>query len=157
MNIRIGHGDDAHRFGEGVFVTLAGVQVPHSQGVIAHSDGDVLLHALCDALLGAIGAGDIGQHFPDTDATWKGANSRALLRHVMSLVRAPGYQVANTGCTRLAEPPRIGKYRTQMAQCVAEDIGTSAVNIKATTTEKMGWIGRQEGLAAHAVVLLIGA
>lgn len=153
---RIGHGIDVHRFGEGEFVTLAGVKIAHNQGLIAHSDGDVALHALCDALLGALALGDIGKHFPDTDAAYKNADSRGLLRAVFALVKQNGYLLANCDLTILAEKPKLAPYIEQMQQCIAADLETSldCVSIKATTTEKLGFVGRQEGIEAHAVVLL---
>jgi len=154
--MRIGHGFDVHRFGSGDSVRLGGVAIPHSQGVVAHSDGDVLLHALMDALLGAAGLGDIGRHFPPDDARFAGADSRALLREVARLVSARGFRVVNCDLTLIAEAPRIGPYREAMAANVAADlgIGPGCVNVKATTAEKLGALGRGEGLAAAAVVLL---
>lgn len=153
---RIGHGIDVHRFGEGDSVTLAGVKIAHSHGLIAHSDGDVALHALCDALLGALALGDIGKHFPDTDSAYKNANSRVLLRHVFALIKHKGYVLANCDITILAEKPKLAPYIEQMQQCIAADLETSldCVSIKATTTEKLGFVGRQEGIEAHALVLL---
>lgn len=155
-SLRVGQGYDVHAFGEGDHVTLGGVKIPHACGIKAHSDGDVILHALCDALLGAAALGDIGMHFPDTDAKWKGANSRDLLRHVMSLINAQSYHVVNVDVTVLADTPRIGKYREQMRANIAADlhIDVSQVNVKATTSEGMGFIGKREGLACHAVVLI---
>ncbi|MES1195403.1 MAG: 2-C-methyl-D-erythritol 2,4-cyclodiphosphate synthase [Steroidobacter sp.] len=154
--MRIGQGYDVHAFDEGDHVTLGGVKIPHSSGVKAHSDGDVILHALCDALLGAAVLGDIGMHFPDTDAKWKGAHSRDLLRHVMSLLGAQSYRVVNADVTLLADAPRIGKYREQMCVNLAADlqVDISQVNIKATTSEGMGFIGKREGLACHAIALI---
>lgn len=154
--LRIGHGFDVHAYGAGNFVTLGGVRITHSNGVIAHSDGDVVIHALCDAMLGALGQGDIGQHFPDTDPRFRGADSRVFLREVTALMRAAGLRLVNTDITILAEAPRIGAHRAAMVANLAADLGVSAgcVNVKATTTERMGYIGRGEGLAAHAVVLL---
>jgi len=155
-SLRIGQGYDVHAFGEGDHVTLGGVKIPYSAGITAHSDGDVILHALCDALLGAATLGDIGMHFPDTDAKWKGANSRDLLRHVMSLLKAQSYQIVNADVTLLAEAPRIGKYREQMTTNIAADlqVDISQVNVKATTSEGLGFIGKREGLACHAIVLI---
>jgi 2-C-methyl-D-erythritol 2,4-cyclodiphosphate synthase len=154
--MRIGFGVDVHAFGDGDHVWLGGVRVPHSRGVVAHSDGDVLLHALCDALLGAAGLGDIGQHFPDSDPRWKGASSAGLLRHCVALVRERGWEVANADLTLLAEAPRVGPHRDAIRACVATALGVAvdAVNVKATTTEKLGFLGRGEGLAAQAAVLL---
>lgn len=157
--MRIGHGYDVHRFGEGDFITLGGVRIPHRFGLIAHSDGDVLLHALSDALLGAAALGDIGKHFPDTDPTFKGADSRALLRHVVGLIRAKGYVVGNVDATIVAQAPKMAPHIESMRAHIAEDLGVEldAVNVKATTTEKLGFTGREEGIAVHAVVLLLRA
>jgi 2-C-methyl-D-erythritol 2,4-cyclodiphosphate synthase len=154
--IRIGHGYDAHRFGDGDHVVLGGVRIPYSQGILAHSDGDVLIHALCDALLGAVGMGDIGRHFPDSDPQYKGADSRVLLRHVVGLLQKAGYGLVNADLTLVAQAPRVARHVTTMRQHLAADlqVAETAVNVKATTTEGMGWIGRGEGLAAHAVVLV---
>ncbi len=154
--MRIGHGYDAHRFGHGDHVVLGGVSIPHDQGLIAHSDGDVLIHALCDALLGAAGLGDIGRHFPDTEAAWKDVDSRVLLRKVVGSLREAGLMVGNVDATVIAQRPRLGGYIALMRERLAEDLGVEAarVNVKATTTEKMGFTGRGEGIAAHAVVLL---
>lgn len=155
-SLRIGQGYDVHAFEAGDHVTLGGVAIPHTAGIKAHSDGDVVLHALCDALLGAAAMGDIGMHFPDTDVKWKGADSRDLLRHVMSLLKAQSYKVVNADVTVLADAPRIGKYREQMRLNIATDlnIDVSQVNIKATTSEGMGFIGKREGLACHAIVMI---
>jgi 2-C-methyl-D-erythritol 2,4-cyclodiphosphate synthase len=157
--VRIGQGFDVHRFGPGDAVVLGGVRIPHAQGLVAHSDGDVLLHALCDALLGAIAAGDIGRHFPDTDARWKGADSRVLLCECMRLVREAGYQVANADLTVIAERPKIAPHAQAMRANIAADLGCGldAVNVKATTTEGLGFTGRGEGIAAQAAVLLVHA
>lgn len=157
--MRIGHGYDAHRFGPGHEIRLGGVTVPHARGVVAHSDGDVLLHALMDALLGASGLDDIGVHFPPGDARYAGADSRALLRDVAARIAARGLKVGNCDLTLVAEAPRIGPYRDAMRDAIAADLGISrdSVNLKATTAEGMGEIGRGEGLAAHAVVLLLDA
>jgi 2-C-methyl-D-erythritol 2,4-cyclodiphosphate synthase len=157
--LRIGHGYDVHAFGPGDHVTLGGVRIAHTQGVKAHSDGDVLLHALCDALLGALGLGDIGQHFPDTDPRWKGADSRVFLRHCARLVQEHRYRLVNADLTVLAEAPRLGAHRAQMRTNIAADLGTSGdrVNVKATTCEGLDALGRGEGLACHAVVLLAHA
>lgn len=157
--MRIGHGYDVHRFGEGDFITLGGVRVPHKFGLVAHSDGDVLLHALSDALLGAVALGDIGKHFPDTDPTFKGADSRALLRHVFSLVQAKGYAVGNVDATIIAQAPKMAPHIESMRERIAEDLGVELdqVNVKATTTEKLGFTGREEGIAVHAVALLVKA
>jgi 2-C-methyl-D-erythritol 2,4-cyclodiphosphate synthase len=156
--MRIGHGFDVHRFTEGDFVTLGGVKVPHSKGIEAHSDGDVILHAICDAMLGAAGLGDIGQFYPPSDDRFKNMDSRKFLRDVKRKVREMAYQVANLDVTVIAQVPKLGPYREQMREIIAEDLQLekAAVNIKATTTEKLGYLGREEGIAAHAVVLLKG-
>lgn len=156
---RIGHGIDVHRFGPGDHVTLGGVQVPHEQGLVAHSDGDVALHALCDAILGALALGDIGQHFPDTDASYSGADSRVLLRHVASLMRGHGYRLGNADITVLAERPKLAPHVVLMRERIAADLGVApdCVSVKATTTEKLGFVGRREGIEAHAVVMLLPA
>lgn len=157
--MRIGHGYDVHRFGEGDFITLGGVRIPHKFGLIAHSDGDVLLHALSDALLGAAALGDIGKHFPDTDPQFKGADSRALLRHVMVQVRNKGWKVGNVDATIVAQAPKMAPHIETMRALIAEDLGVELdqVNVKATTTEKLGFTGREEGIAVHAVALLLKA
>jgi 2-C-methyl-D-erythritol 2,4-cyclodiphosphate synthase len=154
--MRIGHGYDVHRFQAGRKLILGGVEVPYELGVEAHSDGDVVLHALCDALLGAAALGDIGQHFPDTDAKFKNIDSRELLRHVMQLLHAKSYQVGNADITIVAQAPKLAPYLEKMCENIAADlqITRDQVNLKATTTEKMGFTGRKEGLAAYAVVLL---
>jgi 2-C-methyl-D-erythritol 2,4-cyclodiphosphate synthase len=154
--LRIGHGFDAHRFGPGDHVTLGGVRIAHDRGVVAHSDGDVLIHALCDALLGAAALGDIGRHFPDSDPRYRGADSRDLLRQVTGMLHARGYAVVNADLTLVAQAPRVAPHVGAMRSALAADlqVGQDAVNIKATTTEHMGWIGRGEGLAAHAVALI---
>jgi 2-C-methyl-D-erythritol 2,4-cyclodiphosphate synthase/2-C-methyl-D-erythritol 4-phosphate cytidylyltransferase len=157
--MRVGQGMDVHAFGEGDHVVLGGVRIAHSQGVVAHSDGDVVIHALCDALLGAMGDGDIGQHFPDTDPRYRGADSRVFLRVVAQRMKAAGLQLVNADITVLAEAPRIAVHRSAMAANLAADLDAAAavINIKATTTERLGFIGRKEGLAALASVLLAGA
>ncbi|MBU6377828.1 MAG: 2-C-methyl-D-erythritol 2,4-cyclodiphosphate synthase [Gammaproteobacteria bacterium] len=154
--IRVGSGFDVHAFGPGDHVMLGGIRVPHSAGVVAHSDGDVLLHALCDALLGAGGLGDIGQHFPDSDPRWRGASSDRFVQHAVGLLRDQGYGVVNADLTLLGETPRLAGVRERIRESVAALLAVSvdAVNIKATTTEKLGFIGRREGLAAQAVVLI---
>jgi 2-C-methyl-D-erythritol 2,4-cyclodiphosphate synthase len=136
---------------------IGGVAIPFHHGVVAHSDGDVLLHAVCDALLGACALGDIGRHFPDTDPAWSGADSRALLRHVTGLVREAGYRVGNLDATVLAQAPRMAPHVATMAARIAEDLGVAVteVNVKATTTERLGFTGRGEGIAAEAVALLV--
>lgn len=154
--MRIGHGFDAHRFGAGDQVTIGGVRIAHAKGLLAHSDGDVLVHAVCDALLGAAGLGDIGRHFPDSDEQYRGIDSRILLRRVCDALNDHGLRVANLDCTVIAQAPRMGPHIEDMCVNLAEDMAVSPdqVNIKATTTERMGYTGRGEGIAAHAVVLL---
>jgi len=154
--IRIGHGYDVHRFGAGTFITLGGVRIAHGFGLLAHSDGDVLLHALCDALLGAAALGDIGKHFPDTDAQFKGVDSRVLLRRVLALVKAKGWQVGNVDATIVAQAPKMAPHIEAMRALLAADLEVELeqVNVKATTTEKLGFTGREEGIAVHAVALL---
>jgi 2-C-methyl-D-erythritol 4-phosphate cytidylyltransferase/2-C-methyl-D-erythritol 2,4-cyclodiphosphate synthase len=155
-HMRIGQGFDVHAFGAGDHVVLGGVKIDYPKGVVAHSDGDVVIHALCDAVLGALGMGDIGQHFPDSDPRYRGADSRVFLREVTAHMRAAGLGLVNADITVLAETPRIAKHRAAMAKNLAADLGVSAelINIKATTTERLGFIGRGEGLAASAAVLL---
>lgn len=157
MNIRIGHGYDVHAFGEGDHVMLGGVRLPHSQGVLAHSDGDVALHALCDAMLGALALGDIGIHFPPSDTRWKDADSRAFVRHCDALIRARGWRVGNCDITVICERPKVGPHALAMREVIAADLGIAvdAVNVKATTTEALGFTGRGEGIAAQAVCLLV--
>jgi len=156
--IRIGHGYDAHRFAdkEGTFIVIGGIQIPYPYPLEAHSDGDVLIHALCDALLGALALGDIGKHFPDTSAEFKDIDSRILLKKVMQEVIQADYKVTNTDMTIIAQAPKMAAHIETMCSNIASDlaIDRSQVNIKATTTEKMGFTGRKEGIAAHAVVLL---
>ncbi|WP_434770955.1 2-C-methyl-D-erythritol 2,4-cyclodiphosphate synthase [Pseudomonas entomophila] len=157
--MRIGHGYDVHRFTDGAFITLGGLQIAHTRGLLAHSDGDVLLHALSDALLGAAALGDIGRHFPDTDPQFKGADSRVLLRHVVSIVRAKGWRVGNVDATIVAQAPKMAPHIERMRTLIAEDLDVQIdqVNVKATTTEKLGFTGREEGIAVHAVALLLPA
>jgi 2-C-methyl-D-erythritol 2,4-cyclodiphosphate synthase/2-C-methyl-D-erythritol 4-phosphate cytidylyltransferase len=154
--MRVGQGMDVHAFGEGDHVVLGGVRIAHNQGVVAHSDGDVVIHALCDALLGAMGDGDIGQHFPDSDPRYRGADSRVFLRVVAQRMKTAGLRLVNADITVLAEAPRVAAHRSAMAVNLAADLGVApaSINIKATTTERLGFIGRQEGLAAMASVLL---
>ncbi|RCV91749.1 2-C-methyl-D-erythritol 2,4-cyclodiphosphate synthase [Billgrantia montanilacus] len=154
---RIGHGFDVHRFGEGDQLMIGGVAIPFEHGFVAHSDGDVLLHAICDALLGACALGDIGRHFPDTEEAWAGADSRTLLRHVHGLVSDAGYRVGNVDATVIAQAPRLAPHITAMVACIAADLALEpgSVNVKATTTERLGFTGRGEGIAAEAVVLLL--
>ena len=156
MTMRVGSGYDVHAFGPGDSVMLGGVRVPSDRGVVAHSDGDVLLHALCDALLGAGGLGDIGQHFPDSDPRWRGAESGQFVTHAVAELGRGGWSVVNADLTLIAQLPRINQFRAQIGASVARLLGVDAgcVNIKATTTEKLGFVGRTEGLAAQAVVLI---
>lgn len=156
MNLRIGHGIDTHRIAPGEGMSLGGVSIPCAWRIIAHSDGDVLIHALCDALLGAIGEGDIGKHFPDTDARYKGISSQVLLKEVMARVNARNWRVINADLSLLAEVPRVAPHVQQMSQVLAALLAVEAgcVNVKATTNEGMGYVGRKEGITAHAVVLL---
>jgi len=157
--VRIGHGYDVHRFGPGDRIVLGGVSIPHEQGLEAHSDGDVLIHAVCDALLGAIAAGDIGKHFPDTDEANAGIDSRVMLRSVVAQVKSAGWQLANLDVTLVAQAPRIAPHVEAMRANLAGDLiaQLEQVNVKATTTEGLGFSGRKEGIAAHAVVLLEAA
>ncbi|EGQ9716607.1 2-C-methyl-D-erythritol 2,4-cyclodiphosphate synthase [Vibrio alginolyticus] len=154
--IRIGHGFDVHKFGGEGPVIIGGVAIPYEQGLIAHSDGDVALHALTDALLGAIAAGDIGRHFPDTDDKWKGSNSRELLKDVYRRVKEQGYRLGNADVTIMAQAPKMAPHIDAMCTAIAEDLETdiSNINVKATTTERLGFTGRKEGIATEAVVLL---
>ncbi|MBN8432043.1 2-C-methyl-D-erythritol 2,4-cyclodiphosphate synthase [Microbulbifer salipaludis] len=156
MSFRIGQGIDVHAFGPGTQVVLGGVTIPHEKGLVAHSDGDVLLHALADALLGALALGDIGKHFPDTDARYAGADSRALLRHVVALIHTHGYRLINADATLIAQAPRMAPHIDAMRENIAADCQTpiTAISVKATTSEKLGFTGRKEGIAAQAVVLL---
>lgn len=157
--MRIGSGIDVHAFGPGDFVMLGGVRVPHTQAVVAHSDGDVVLHALCDALLGAAGLGDIGQHFSDKDAQWRGADSKRFVRAVMNMLLIRKLRVGNADITVLAEAPKVGPVRDQIRRELAQllEIPEDRVNVKATTTERLSFLGRREGIAAQAVVLLLDA
>lgn len=154
--IRIGHGYDVHKFGGPGPVIIGGVAVPHEQGLIAHSDGDVALHALCDAILGALALGDIGKHFPDTDPRYRGIDSRQLLRHVFALATERGYILGNLDLTIIAQAPKMAPHIQAMVQAIASDLQAESeqVNVKATTTEKLGFCGRKEGIACHAVVIL---
>ncbi|NJD06853.1 MAG: 2-C-methyl-D-erythritol 2,4-cyclodiphosphate synthase [Methylococcaceae bacterium] len=154
--LRIGQGYDAHKFKDGDHIVIGGVTIPYSKGMAAHSDGDVALHALCDALLGAAALGDIGKHFPDSDAQYKGIDSRILLREVADKLRGLGYYVMNADLTIIAQAPKMAPHIPAMRTAIAEDLGLmdSAVNVKATTTEGMGFEGRGEGISAMAVVLL---
>lgn len=154
--MRIGHGYDVHAFATGNHVVLGGVNIPHSQGLKAHSDGDVLIHALCDALLGALALGDIGKHFPDTSAQFENIDSRILLRKVKQLIQLESYQLVNLDCTLVAQAPKMSPHIEQMRRNLAQDLrcNKNQVSVKATTTEKLGFTGRKEGIAAHVVVLL---
>ena len=154
--MRIGNGYDVHRLVAGRKLILGGVDVPHTKGLLGHSDADVLLHALSDAILGAIGEGDIGRHFPDTDAAYKGADSIKLLRHVMALADAKGFRIGNVDATIVAQRPKLAGFIPQMAQNIARALSSELeqVNVKATTTEELGFAGRGEGIAAYAVALL---
>lgn len=154
--IRIGHGYDVHKFGGKGPVTLCGEKIDHAHGLIAHSDGDVAIHALCDALLGALALGDIGKHFPDTSDKFKGADSMQLLTHVYSLINEKGYILGNADITIAAQAPKLASHITKMRSNVARQlsVSTDQVSVKATTTEKLGFVGREEGIEAHAVVLI---
>ncbi|WP_133499795.1 2-C-methyl-D-erythritol 2,4-cyclodiphosphate synthase [Cognatilysobacter terrigena] len=156
MSIRIGQGFDVHAFGDGDHVMLGGVRIPHSRGVVAHSDGDVVLHALCDAILGALALGDIGRHFPPSDERWRDTDSRAFVRRCVSLAAERGFRVVNVDATVLAERPKVGPHAQAMRELIAGDLGieVDAVSVKATTTERLGFTGREEGIAAMAVCLL---
>ena len=159
IQVRIGHGFDVHAFGDGDHLMLGGVRVPHARGVLAHSDGDVALHALCDAMLGALALGDIGKHFPPSGERWKGADSRAFVRHCDALLRERGWRVGNCDITVVCERPKVGPHAQAMREAIAAelDIAIDAVSVKATTTETLGFTGRGEGIAAHAVCLLVRA
>ncbi|MEN5060819.1 2-C-methyl-D-erythritol 2,4-cyclodiphosphate synthase [Luteimonas sp. TWI1416] len=156
---RIGQGFDVHAFGDGDHVMIGGVRVPHTRGVLAHSDGDVALHALCDAMLGALALGDIGVHFPPSDDRWKGADSRALLRHCNTLIGERGWRVGNADVTVICERPKIGPHALAMREAIAADlaIALDCVSVKATTSETLGFTGRGEGIAAQAACLLVSA
>jgi 2-C-methyl-D-erythritol 2,4-cyclodiphosphate synthase len=155
--IRIGQGYDVHAFGEGDHIMLGGVRVPHRCGVLAHSDGDVILHALCDAMLGALALGDIGVHFPPSDERWKGADSSRFVSHCNALLAERGWQVGNADITVICERPKVGPHALAMRETVAQLLGImlDRVSIKATTSEKLGFTGREEGIAAQATVLLV--
>jgi 2-C-methyl-D-erythritol 2,4-cyclodiphosphate synthase len=159
INIRIGQGFDVHAFGDGDHVMLGGVRVPHTRGLLAHSDGDVALHALCDAILGALALGDIGQHFPPSDPRWKGADSRAFVRHCDALIRERGWRVGNCDITVVCERPKVGPHAQAMREAIAAELGieVDVVSVKATTTETLGFTGRGEGIAAQAACLLVRA
>lgn len=159
MNIRIGQGFDVHAFGDGDHVVLGGVRVPHERGVVAHSDGDVVIHALCDAMLGALALGDIGRHFPPSDPQWKGADSRAFLRHCNALVGERGFRLGNADITVICERPKVAPHAQAMRELLAADLGVDedVIGIKATTSERLGFTGRGEGIAAMAACLLVAA
>lgn len=155
--MRIGQGFDVHAFGDGDHVMLGGVRVPHDRGLVAHSDGDVVIHALCDAIFGALAVGDIGRHFPPTQAQWRNADSRIFLQHAARLMRENGYALGNADVTVICEAPKVGPHAQSMRECVAAELGCAIdrISIKATTTEKLGFTGRGEGIAAQACVLLV--
>jgi 2-C-methyl-D-erythritol 2,4-cyclodiphosphate synthase len=157
--MRIGSGFDVHAFGPGDSIVLGGVRIAHTRGIVAHSDGDVVLHALCDAMLGAAGLGDIGMHFPDTDPMWKGAESRRFVEAVIDMLKARKLRVGNADITLLAQAPKMSPHRIEIRRSLAQMLGVTEnqVNIKATTTEHLGFVGRSEGIAAQAVVLLENA
>ena len=156
MTIRIGHGYDVHRLVPGRKLILGGVEIPHETGLLGHSDADVLLHAICDAILGAIGEGDIGRHFPDSDPAFKGVSSIKLLQQVMLLAKEKGYQIGNVDATIVAQRPKLAPFIAAMVENISAALGsgTDRVNVKATTTEELGFAGRKEGIAAYSVVLL---
>jgi 2-C-methyl-D-erythritol 2,4-cyclodiphosphate synthase len=157
MNIRIGHGFDVHAFAEDRRLVIGGVDIPHDRGLLGHSDADVLIHAICDALLGAAGLGDIGRHFPDSDARYQDIDSRELLRHVAGLLHAHGWRVGNVDATIIAQAPRMAPHIPAMRMNLADDLGIAEgnLNVKATTTEQLGFTGRREGIAAEAVCLIM--
>ena len=155
--IRIGHGFDVHKFSPGTQIVLGGVSIAHTQGIEAHSDGDVVLHALCDALLGAAALGDIGLHFPDTDSAYENIDSRVLLREVYAKITAKNYQLGNADVTIIAEQPKLAPHLSDMKKHIAADLASDAslINLKATTTEGLGFAGKEQGIAAHAVVTIV--
>ncbi len=157
MNIRIGHGFDVHAFVEERRLIIGGVDIPHERGLLGHSDADVLIHAVCDALLGAAGLGDIGKHFPDSDPRYKGIDSRKLLRHVAALLDERGWKVGNVDATIIAQAPKMAPHILAMRTNLAHDLSmdVSSMNVKATTTEKLGFTGREEGIAAEAICLIL--
>ena len=156
-DLRVGHGFDVHAFAENRKLILGGVDIPHDLGLAGHSDADVLLHAICDALLGAAGLGDIGRHFPDTDAAFAGIDSRILLRRVAEQLKSRGWRVGNVDATIIAQAPKMAPHIARMTAHIADDLGIAIdrVNVKATTTEKLGYTGRGEGIAAEAVCLIV--
>jgi 2-C-methyl-D-erythritol 2,4-cyclodiphosphate synthase len=153
---RIGHGYDVHCFGEGEYIVLGGVRIPHHHGFVAHSDGDVLMHSLCDAMLGSIAAGDIGQHFPDTDDRYKDVGSSMFLEHAMQLIEEQGYMIANIDVSIIAQSPKLSPYIQQMRKKLGQllSLQVNQINIKATTTERLGFTGREEGVAVHSVIMI---
>ncbi|GAA0785474.1 MULTISPECIES: 2-C-methyl-D-erythritol 2,4-cyclodiphosphate synthase [Pseudomonadati] len=157
MKMRIGHGFDVHKFGSDKPLILGGVTVPYETGLIAHSDGDVVLHAISDAILGAMALGDIGKHFPDTNAQFAGADSRVLLRHCYDLAQQKGYSIGNLDVTVIAQAPKMAPHIDAIRRCLAADLNTAIedINVKATTTEKLGFTGRKEGIAVESVVLMV--
>ncbi len=156
MTMRIGSGYDVHAFGDGDHVVIGGVRIAHTRGIVAHSDGDVAIHALCDAILGALAEGDIGRHFAPSDPQWRGADSRRFLRHVAALAKERGYRIGNVDVTVICERPKLAPHVDAIRATLAEDLATTIdrVSIKATTSERLGFTGREEGIAAHAVALL---
>ena len=156
MDIRIGHGYDVHALADGLRLVLCGVEIEHTKGCVAHSDGDVAIHAICDAMLGALALGDIGKLFPDTDQQYKGIDSTILLKHVVELVMSKGYSISNIDCTIAMQRPKLAPYIVPMRECLAQimQIPVDRVSVKATTTEKLGFVGRGEGCEVYAVVLL---
>jgi 2-C-methyl-D-erythritol 2,4-cyclodiphosphate synthase len=152
--MHIGFGYDVHRLEEGHELVIGGVKIPHEKGCLAHSDGDVLIHALCDALLGAANLGDIGQHFPDTDPAWKGMASSRFLEEIMKILHDRRYQIGNIDTTICLQKPKLSPYIESMKEHLSRLVGTSAISIKATTTEKLGFVGKEKGIAAYAVVLI---
>ena len=159
MNFRIGHGYDVHALGEGLRLVLGGVEIPHTKGCIAHSDGDVAIHAICDALLGALALGDIGKLFPDSDPQYKGIDSRKLLKHVVDIVNNKGYAISNIDCTIAMQRPKLRPHIDTMRERLSEVVGIDVdrISVKATTTERLGFEGREEGVSTTAVVLLVKA
>ena len=157
MDLRIGHGYDVHAFTAGDFIVLGGVKIPHTRAFLAHSDGDVLLHAICDALLGALALGDIGKHFPDSSDEFKGIDSRYLLRHVYQLIRDRGYRLQNLDSVIMAESPKMASHIDSMRKNIAEDLEATIdrIGVKATTTEKLGFIGKKEGVGVSVTALLV--
>ena len=155
--MRIGHGYDVHQLVEGRTLILGGIEIDHAKGLLGHSDADVLLHAICDAIIGGLGLGDIGRHFPDTDEQYAGIDSRVLLQNVAALMKQRGFMIGNLDATVIAQQPKLASHISTMEKNIAEDLACSVehINIKATTTEKLGFAGREEGIEAHAVVVLL--